>query len=97
MRNDQWKEVIGQAKEIAGAASEATKPSLPTTTGQTSGCLPFHEYIASKDDARKHCLVQCPDLKLLTPWPTRSVQLQLYQKVFIQLHENLRVTHNTSV
>jgi hypothetical protein len=94
MGNDRWKEVIGKAKEIAGAASETTEPALPTATGQTSGRLPFHEYIASKDDARKHCLGQCPDLKLLTPWPTRSVKLQLYQKVFIQLHENLRATQH---
>jgi hypothetical protein len=79
MANDRWKEVIDKAKEIAGVASEATEPALPTTE-QTWGCLPFHEYIASKRDARKHCLGQCPDLKLLTPWPTKSVKLQLYQE-----------------
>ena len=83
MANDRGKEVIGKAKEIAGAASEATEPALPTT-GQTSGCLPFHKYIASKGDARKHCLGQCPDLKLLTPWPTRSAQLQPYQMEVIE-------------
>jgi len=80
MGNDGWKEVIGKAKEIAGATSEATEPALPTT-GQASGCLPFHEYIVSKGDARKHCLGQCPDVKLLNPWPTRSAKLQLYHKV----------------
>ena len=31
MANDRWKEVIGKAKDIAGAASEATEPALPTT------------------------------------------------------------------
>lgn len=93
MGNDGWKGVIGKAKEIAGATSEATEPALPTI-GQTSGCLRFHEYIASKGDARKRCLGQCPDLKLLTPWPTRLVKLQLYQKVCIQLHGNLKATQH---
>ena len=78
MGNDRWEEIRGKAEEIAGVASEATESALPIT-GQTSGCLPFHDYIASKGNARKHCLGQCPDLKLLTPWPTRSVKLQLYQ------------------
>jgi len=34
MAHDRWKEVIGKAKEIAEAASEATEPAL-STTGQT--------------------------------------------------------------
>jgi hypothetical protein len=46
MANDRWKEVIGKAKEMAEAASEATEPALPMT-GQTSGSLPFHAHIKS--------------------------------------------------
>jgi len=83
MVNDRGKEIIGKDKEIAEAASEATEPALPTT-GQTSGCLTSHQYIASTGDTRKHCLGQCLDLKLLTPWPTRSAQRQLYQVEVIE-------------
>ncbi len=93
MVNDRRKEVIGKAKEIAGAGSEAAQPAL-SNTEQISGRLPFHEHIASKGDASKHCLGQCPDLKLLTPWPMRPVKLQLYQEVYIQLHENLKATQH---
>lgn len=87
MMNDRRKEVIGKAKEIAEAGSEATEQALPTIE-QISGRLSFHGYIASKGESGKHCLGQCPDLKLLAPWPMRPVKLQLYQKVYIRPREN---------
>jgi hypothetical protein len=89
--NDRREKAIGKAKEINEAGSEAAQPALPPTE-QISGRLPSHEHIASKGDAGKHCLGQCPDLKLLTPWPMRPVKLQLYQEAYIQLHENLKAT-----
>ncbi len=85
--NDRGKEVIGKAKEIADSGSEAIEQALPTAA-QISGRLPFHGYIASKREPGKHCLGQCPELKLLAPWPMRPVKLQLYQKVYIRPREN---------
>jgi len=95
MANDRRNEVMGKAKEVAEAGPEATQPAL-SNTAQISGRLAFHEYIASKGDAGKHCSGQRPDLKLLAPWPMRPVKLQLYQEVYTRLRENIRTTPRRS-
>jgi hypothetical protein len=93
MVNDRRKEATGKAKETAEAGPEATQPAL-SNTAQISGRLAFHEYIASKGDAGKHCSGQRPDLKLLAPWPMRPVKLQLYQEVYTRLHQNSKATQH---
>lgn len=79
MVNGRRKEVIAKAKEMAGAGSDATGLALSTGAQMSARSL-SPEHMGSRGDAGKHCLGQCPDLKLLAAWPIRPVELQLYHQ-----------------